>query len=76
MEVSKLIEIAAEVYEADPASICPDTDIREELSNQSMLLIAFISSIEEACGAVIDLSEAGKLTTIQDFADKINELLK
>lgn len=71
----KVIACAAETYEADPAAITPDTNIREELSNQSLLMIAFISGIEDSLGAAIDLRDAAQLLTIGDFVAKVKELL-
>ena len=71
----KVIACAAETYEMDAKNINLDTNIREELSNQSLLMIAFISGIEESMGAVIDLRDAAKLFTISDFAEKVKELL-
>ncbi len=71
----QVILCAAETYEVDQATITIDTDIRNELSNQSLLMIAFISNIEEVLGAVIDLRDAAKLLTIGDFVAKVKEIL-
>ena len=69
-----VIECAADVYQVDESTITLDTDVREELSNQSLLLVAFISAIEDETGIIIDLSEAGQLKTIRDFVDKVKKL--
>ncbi len=71
----KIIECAAEIYGKDPSEITAETDIREELSNQSIKLIAFISSIEDELDASISIPEAGGLKTIGDFVKKVEELL-
>ena len=63
----KVIRCAAEAYGVDASAITLDTIIREALSNQSLKLIAFISSIEEEFDVSIDLSDAMKLKTIRDF---------
>ena len=63
----KVIRCAAEAYGVDASTITLDTIIREALSNQSLKLLAFISSIEEELDVSIDLSDAMKLKTIRDF---------
>ncbi len=70
----KIIQLAAEVYGKDPETITAETDIREELSNQSIKLIAFISVIEDELDASIAIPEAGSLKTIGDFVKKVEEL--
>lgn len=71
----KVIACAAEAYEADVSEITVDTNIREGLSNQSLLMIAFISAIEDELNVSIELRDASKLLTINDFVKKVNELL-
>ena len=72
----KVIACAAEAYNVDVSTISLNTVIRQELSSQSLVLIAFISSIEDALGVSIDLRDAGKLLTIGDFVEKTKELMK
>lgn len=75
MNIEKIvIQCAAEVYGVDATVINLETDIREELSNQSMKLIAFISGIEDELDVKIEMREAGQLKTISDFIDKVNQL--
>lgn len=69
-----VIECAAEAYSVEPDTIGPDTDIRNEISNQSLKLVAFISSIEDELNVTIDLGEAAELKTIRDFAEKVKAL--
>lgn len=71
----KIIACAADVYEADAATITPETDIRLDLSNQSLLMVAFVSGIEDELGVSIELRDAAKLNTIADFTAKAKELL-
>lgn len=71
----KVIACAAEAYEADASKITADTNVREELSNQSLLMIAFISGIEDELNVSIELRDAAKLLTIGDFVAKVSELL-
>ncbi len=69
-----VIECAAEAYNVDEATLTLDTDIREELSRQSLMLVAFISCIEEELDVAVDLREAADLKTLGDFAKKVDEL--
>ena len=71
-----IITCAAEAYLVDASAITPDTDIRENLSNQSLKLIAFISGIEDALNVTVDVRDAAKLYTIRDFVNKVTELIK
>lgn len=64
-----VISAVAEAYNADKESITPSTDIREDLSSESMKMIVMLSNIEEALDVVIEISEAGTLNTIADFAE-------
>ena len=71
----KVIACAADAYDVDVEKITLDTDIRNDLSNQSMLMIAFISGIEDELDVSIELRDAGKLNTIADFVGKVKELI-
>lgn len=71
----KVIECAALVYEVDETEITLETDIREDLSAQSIKIIAFIGGLEEAFGIMIDFVDAGELVTIGDFVNKIKEYM-
>ena len=70
-----VIQCAADAYGVDASTITPDTDIREQLSNQSLKLVAFISGIEDELNVTVHLREAGKLKTIRDFIIKVNQLV-
>ncbi len=75
-EVTKaVIAAAAEGYDVDPSAITLGTDIREDLSPQSMKMIVMLSSIEEALDITIDITEAGELNTIADFVNSVREKL-
>ena len=69
-----VIECAAEAYCVDAATLSTATVIREELSNQSLKMVAFISCIEDELDVQINLREAAQLKTIGDFVAKVNEL--
>lgn len=76
MDIEKsVIGQAATVYNVDAERITLDTVIREELSNKSIQLIAFVSSLEEEFGVTIEFHEAGALKTISDFVNKIKGMI-
>ena len=71
----KVIACCADAYGVDESSINVDTNIREDISNQSMKMIAFISNIEDELDVKIQMREAGNLFTIRDFVNRVNELV-
>lgn len=71
----KVIQCAAEGYEVDASEITLATDIREDLSNQSMKMIVMISAIEDELGVTIDIPDAGNMNTIRDFVIAVKERL-
>ena len=70
----KVIECLAMAYETEPEEITLDTDIREDLSAQSIKMIGFVGAIEEEFEVVIDFNEVVGLVTVRDFVNKIKEL--
>jgi acyl carrier protein len=72
----KVIQCAATAYGVDASTITLDTNIREQLSNQSLKLVVFISGIEDELDVSINIRDAAKLITIRDFVDKVNQLAK
>ena len=76
-EVTKVVvEAAADAYDVDPSEVTPSTDIREDLSPQSMKMIVMLSNIEDALDITIDITEAGELNTIAEFAAKVKEKMQ
>ena len=73
--VQAVIAAAAEGYDVDPSEITLATDIREDLSPQSMKMIVMLSGIEEALDITIDITEAGELNTIADFVNIVRDKL-
>ena len=49
------------------------TDIREDLSNESMKMIVMISEIEDELDVTIEIQEASLLNTLADFVLKVKE---
>jgi len=73
-EIAKaVIACAADAYTADISALTPATDLRDELSNQSMKMLAFLSAIEDELDVTIEMSEARSLKTIGDFIQKVRE---
>ena len=70
-----VIEAAADAYGVDAASITLATDIREDLSNESMKMIVMISTIEDQLNVTIEIQEASNLNTIGDFVSVVRERL-
>ena len=70
-----VIEAAADAYGVDVASITLATDIREDLSNESMKMIVMISTIEDQLNVTIEIQEASNLNTIADFVNVVKERL-
>ena len=75
IDYQTVISCAAEAYGVDKAAITLDTDIREDLSNESMKMIVMISEIEERLQVTIEIQEASLLNTIGEFVAKVKERL-
>ncbi len=71
-----VIACAASAYGVDASAITLSTDIREDLSNESLKMIVMISSIEDELDATIEIQEASQLNTIQDFVEKVKEKME
>lgn len=70
-----VIEAAADAYGVDASGITLTTDIREDLSNESMKMIVMISTIEDQLNVTIEIQEASNLNTIGDFVSVVRERL-
>lgn len=68
-----VIACAAEAYGVDASELTLDTDIREELSNESMKMIVMISQIEDELDVEIEIQEASLLNTLEDFVNRVKE---
>ncbi len=71
----KVIEFASMIYRVDEDSITCATNIAEDLSRQSIKLVAFLSLIEDEFDVMIELRTAMGIATIGDFVDKIAEMV-
>ena len=70
-----VIDAAADAYGVDASEITLATDIREDLSNESMKMIVMISTIEDETNVTIEIQEASNLMTIADFVNVVKERL-
>ncbi|MBR1660338.1 MAG: acyl carrier protein, partial [Oscillospiraceae bacterium] len=70
-----VIACAAEAYGVDKAGLTLDTDIREDLSNESMKMIVMISEIEDKLKVTIEIQEASNLNTLGEFTAVVKERL-
>ena len=70
-----VIECAADAYGVDKAGLTMGTDIREDLSNESMKMIVMISEIEDKLKVTIEIQEASNLNTLGEFANLVRERL-
>ena len=68
-----VIDAAADAYGVDASQITLATDIREDLSNESMKMIVMISTIEDELNVTIEIQEASLLNTIADFLRVVRE---
>ncbi len=70
-----VIACAADAYGVDKAGLTLSTDIREDLSNESMKMIVMISEIEDRLKVTIEIQEASQLNTLGEFTAKVKERL-
>lgn len=68
-----VIACAAIAYGVEESELTMATDIREDLSNESMKMIVMISQIEEELDVEIEIPEASLLNTLEDFVRRIKE---
>ncbi len=68
---AKIIELVANSYNADPEALTMATNIREELSSVSVLMVGLISEIENELDVMIQLADAATCATIGDLVDKV-----
>ncbi len=76
-EVAETVfECASVGYEMDMDGITFDSDIRLDMSNQSIKMIVMISEIEDELGITIEITEAAELVTMGDFVRLVKRKLK
>ena len=71
-----VLDAAAMAYGVEKETLTLSTDIREDLSNESMKMIVMISEIEDELGVTIEIQEASLLNTLMDFVNSAKEKLQ
>lgn len=76
MEFEKLQEIIAEVLNMEKEEIRPEMKFVEDLGADSLDVFQIIMGIEEEFDIEIDNEEAEKISTVQDAADQIKNVVE
>ncbi|MDD6159549.1 MAG: acyl carrier protein [Oscillospiraceae bacterium] len=67
----KIIELVAMSYNKDASELSVDTNMKEELSGASVLMVGLISEIENELDVMIQLADAAACKTIGELVDKV-----
>jgi acyl carrier protein len=71
----KMIEFFATSYNKDESEITMDTNIKEDLGGQSILMVGLVSLIENELDVLVPLPTAGACKTVGELTDKVEEQL-
>ena len=69
----KVIECAGITYKRDIGELSMETTVKE-LGGKSILMVAFVSLLENELGVLVPLPTASKCTTLKEFTDVIEAL--
>ena len=72
---AQIIEMIATIYNKDAEDLSVETNMREELTGSSVLMVGLVSEIENELDVMIQLADAAACTTIGDLVDKVEEEL-
>ena len=72
---AQIIEMIATIYNKDAEDLSVETNMREELTGSSVLMVALVSEIENELDVMIQLADAAACTTIGDLIDRVEEEL-
>jgi len=72
---AKLLECVATIYDVEGKEISMQTDIKKELDDASIMMVALVSSIENELDVLLPLPTAAAATTIGDIADEVEKLM-
>lgn len=68
---AKIIELVAMSYNKDASELSVNTNMKEELSGASVLMVGLISEIENELDVMIQLADAAACKTIGELVDKV-----
>lgn len=68
---AQIIEMVATIYNKDADSLSVETNMREELTGSSVLMVGLVSEIENELDVMIQLADAAACVTIGDLVDKV-----
>ena len=68
---AQIIEMIATIYNKDAETLSVETNMREELTGSSVLMVGLVSEIENELDVMIQLADAAACTTIGDLVDKV-----
>lgn len=68
---NQIIGMIATIYNKDAATLSTATNMKEELTGSSVLMVGLVSEIENELDVMIQLAEAAACTTIGDLVDKV-----
>jgi len=71
----QILGFFAVTYGKNISELTLDTNIKEELSPQSMLMVALVSHIENELDVMIALPETSKFKVIRDVVDMVEKML-
>ena len=72
---AQIIEMIATIYNKDAEDLSVETNMREELTGSSVLMVGLVSEIENELDVMIQLADAAACTTIGDLIDRVEEEL-
>ena len=67
----QIIDMIATIYNKDAESLSVETNMREELTGSSVLMVGLVSEIENELDVMIQLADAAACVTIADLVDKV-----
>ena len=68
---AQIIEMIATIYNKDAENLSVETNMREELTGSSVLMVGLVSEIENELDVKIQLADAAACVTIGDLVDKV-----
>ena len=69
----KVVKMLSEYLEVDPSSITKDTDIKEDLKADSLVVVEMMFNLEEEFGITIEddmVEKLSKVGTLVDYLEK------